>query len=137
MDCIILGYNQTYRYYENGYQELDSIQIYDLYQENNILDVISKSELINYGYDIEKYLKNKDLNLYYKKFIGFNKTCQKNRLVEFNLNQLEELQTLDDKMNKWSNWAKGFVSISEISSVFTLIKLFNNNKKLTVNFIAG
>ena len=72
-DCIILIYNQTYRWYENRYQQLDSIQIYDLYQENNILDVINRSELINNGYDIEKYFKNKDLYLYYKNLLGLIK----------------------------------------------------------------
>lgn len=55
------------------YQQLDSIQIYDLYQENNILDVINSSELINNGYDIEKYFKNKDLYLYYKNLLGLIK----------------------------------------------------------------
>lgn len=39
-------------------------------------------------------------------------------------------------MNKQSNWATGLVSFSEISAIFTLIEISNNNKKLTVNFIA-
>lgn len=120
------------------YHEIDSISIYDLYKDNGIIDYLSKSQLVDFGFNIDKYFRgDKKLHLYVRRFYGFNKTCLKKRLEELNINQLTELETkhsISDSMKYWGYWAKGLMVAGEISTLLTLPELFTDSGEFSVQF---
>ena len=126
--CILNNYNQHYAYEnELRYHKLDDIKIRDLYEENHILDYIKRSNLEKYGYNLDKYFRDdKYLYLYVRSFIGFNKTCLKERKKQFDIDQLYELEkkhTISDRMLSWSGWIKGLITLSEIGNIVSLVNL--------------
>lgn len=140
--CSLEGYKQNNAFdNELRYHRLDEISIYDLYKENGIIDLINRTELINYGFDFNKYFRNdKKLYLYVRTFYGFNKTCLKDREIEFNVNQLDELETkhsISEKMKNWGFWAKGLMVASEISSLIAFPDLFTNSGHFNPQFFIG
>lgn len=131
--CILKKYNQHYEYEnELRYHKLDDIKIYDLYEENNVLRYINRSNLPKYGYDFNKYFRDdKYLYLYVRSFIGFNKTCLIERKKQFDIDQLFELEkkhTISDRMNSWSAWIKGLCTLSEIGSFLAFFNVDEPSK---------
>ena len=90
-DCVLKGYSPNITIDENNrYHKLNSINQYDLYNENGIIDIITRNNLNDYGFNVEKYKEN-TVNLYINSHFGFNKTCLKNRKTPFNINEISEI----------------------------------------------
>ena len=58
-NCILKDYSVTYKEDNKRYQFLVEMEIYDLYEGNNIINDITKSNLVNYGYNVETYFKKR------------------------------------------------------------------------------
>lgn len=137
--CSLQGYTQIHQFDNTErYHKLDDIGIYDLYKENGIIDLIQNSELVNYGYTIDKYFRNdKKLHLYVRTFIGFNKTCLEVRTKSFQISQLEELESkhsISEDMVSWGSWARGLMSFSEILALISLSDILVNDSKFSQLF---
>ena len=101
---FLKDYSVTYKDDNKRYQFLDEMEIYDLYEGNNIINDITMSNLVKYGYDVETYFKKgKHLSLYYRPFFGFNKTCLDERTEKFNIDQLLDLETKAYSSCKYGN----------------------------------
>ena len=64
----------------------------------------------------------------------------KNREVEFNINQLDELETkhsISENMKKWGYWANGLMVSSEIFSLVIFPDLFTDSNVFTAQFFIG
>jgi len=64
----------------------------------------------------------------------------KDREIEFNVNQLDELETkhsISEKMKNWGFWAKGLMVASEISSLIAFPDLFTNSGHFNPQFFIG
>ena len=132
-NCILKDYSVTYQEDNVRYQKLDEMEIYDLYEGNNIINDITKSNLVNYGYDVEKYFKKgKLLSLYYRPFFGFNKACLEERTEKFNIDQLLDLEkkhTQAANMETWGTWAMSLSTFGELMAIFNAFDLKNNEFK--------
>ena len=76
--CTLKDYTQETVKLFNYYFSLDTIDNYQLYQDNNIISTINNSKLVKYGYDISKY-KNNKLHLYVRTHYGYDKECLEKR----------------------------------------------------------
>ena len=137
--CNLQGYSQNHKFDNTErYHKLDDIGIFSLYEENGIIDLINKSELVNYGYNIDKYFrKDKELHLYVRTFFGFNKTCLEARTISFKISQLEELErkhSISEDMISWGSWARGLMSLSEIVTLISVPDMFINDSKFSYLF---
>ena len=102
-DCVLKGYSPNITIDENNrYHKLNSINQYDLYNENGIIDIITRNNLNDYGFNVEKYKEN-TVNLYINSHFGFNKTCLKNRKTPFNINEISEILSTSNNMFFWGN----------------------------------
>ena len=101
-DCLLHDYSQAITIDYIRYHEINSINQFELYKENGIIDKIIDNNLTNYGFNIEKYKEN-TLSLYVRTHFGFNKTCLKERNAEFNMKELSEIISVSDKMKHWSD----------------------------------
>ena len=99
-NCIYKNYPQQVSHDNVRYHEINTINQYELYSENKILDKIIDNHLTLYGYNIEKYKEN-TLNLYTGTHFGFNKYCLKKK-TEFNMKVLTDMFSVSEKMNIWS-----------------------------------
>jgi len=150
--CTLKDYNQKIVQYmeEDIYHSLDRVDNYKLYKENNIIDKINNSKLINYGYDINMY-KDNILHLYVRTHFGFDKDCLREREKEKNIKeQLLELNGASQKMSTWSFTMLfqgidillsicDFVSITEIfTGDFSFLEaIIKNTMKSSLSTIFG
>ena len=135
-NCILKNQNQKYAF-ENDerFHRIDVIKIYDLFNENGIIDAIKKSKLIKYGFDFDKEYGEKEIYLYVRRFYGFNKKCLDEREKKFNIDQLEDLEknhTTANRMKTWSILVKVFLGISGLSSLSTLFDFTDETFKADV-----
>ena len=73
-NCVLKDYSQKVTVDKLRYFPISEVDNYDLYEENNIIEKIKNSKLIDYGFNVDKY-KNNKLNLYLRAHFGFNKDC--------------------------------------------------------------
>ena len=149
-DCMLNDYTQNIT--EDNkirYHELNSINQYELYKENGIIDIIINNNLNDFGFNVEKYKEN-TLKIYINSHFGFNKTCLKNRKTEFNIKELSEILSTSDKMFFWGNFifwvyiASFGLILSESFHIFmfigcnlnieNIIKIFVNNLCSIITF---
>lgn len=102
-DCVLKDYSQKYTVDTIRYSELNSINQYELYEENGIIEKIKSHNLIDYGFEVDKYRDN-TLKLYVRTNFGFNKTCLKERKTNFNIQELTDILSTSDKMFEASDW---------------------------------
>ncbi len=101
-DCVLKGYSQEVTFDKTDrYHAINTINQYELYEENGIIDKIIKSNLTKYGFNIEKYRDN-ELKLYVRRAFGFKKSCLRERKTEFNQNILDEIHSVSENMYTWS-----------------------------------
>ena len=123
-DCILHDYSQTITTDSIRYHEINSINQFELYKENGIIDKILANNLTNYGFNIEKYKEN-ELSLYVRTHFGFNKTCLNKRETKFNIKELSEIGAVSDKMKLWSNQVFGLGIVSLIITVTEFFNMFS------------
>ena len=101
--CSLKDYTQDYtKILGNYYYSLDTIDNYELYEDNKIIERIKNSKLVTYGYDVEKYRNNK-LHLYVRTHYGYDKDCLENRNKKYDIKQqLKKMNGIGDKMRTWS-----------------------------------
>ena len=125
-NCILKDYSQEITIDQIRYHEINTINHYELYEENGIIDKIKNFNLTNFGFNVDKYKAN-DLKLYVRTHFGFNKTCLKQRKKGFNLEELNEINSNSDKMKTWSIITACFFGISTVSSVSFFFKIYDDN----------
>ena len=116
-NCILNDYSQNVTIDTLRYHELSSVNQYELYEENGIIDLIKSRNLTNYGFNIGKYKEN-TLKLYVRSHFGFNKTCLENSQSKFNREVLTEILATAGKMKVSSEWLM-WISIGIMSLILT------------------
>ena len=120
--CVLNGYNQQTTKLLEYYYSLDSINNYRLYYDNNIIQKINASGLIEYGFNINKY-KDIKLHLYVRRHYGYDKKCLENREKKYDIEtQLRLMNGIGDQMRSWSeemlwNIPTPFISLSDFFSI--------------------
>ena len=111
--CSLKDYTQDYtKILGNYYFSLDTIDNYQLYNDNGIIDRIQNSNLVKYGYDVNKY-KNNKLHLYVRTHYGYDKNCLENRSNKYDIKQqLRLMNGIGDKMRTWSD--EMYISIASM-----------------------
>ena len=148
-DCMLKDYSQNITIDNLRYHKLNTINQYELYKENGIIDIITNNNLNDFGFNVEKYKEN-NLNIYINSHFGFNKTCLKHRKYQFNINELSEILSTSDKMFFWGNFifwvyiASFGLILSESFNIFmfigcnlnieNIIKIFINNLCSIITF---
>ena len=84
------------------YHKLDSVDNYELYEENKILDKIRNYNLIKYGYNITKY-KQHLLYLYSSRHYGFRKACINERNEKLEMDVYDKLYSRATLMEDFGN----------------------------------
>ena len=135
-NCILKDQKQNYAY-ENGdrFHKIDVIKMYDLFNENGIIDTIKNSKLTKYGFDFDKEYGEKEIYLYVRRFYGFNKKCLDERTKKFNIDQLEDLEknhTTSDRMKTWSTVVKVLLGISGFATIINLFDFQDEPFKVDV-----
>jgi hypothetical protein len=97
-NCNFKSYPQQVPVDHIRYHEINTINQYELYSENKILDKIIANHLNLYGYNIEKYKENA-LHLYIGTHFGFNKACLKKRNPK---KEISDIFSVSENMNIWS-----------------------------------
>ena len=121
-DCVLKDYSQNITKDKLRYHELNSINQYELYNENGIIDIITRNNLNDYGFNVEKYKEN-TLHLFINSHFGFNKTCLKKRKTEID-KELSEINSTSENMFFWGNFifwlyiASLGLIISELVNIF-------------------
>ena len=119
-NCVLKDYSEKVIFDTIRYHELNTINHYELYEENGIINKIKNFNLTNYGFNLDKY-KDNNLKLYARTHFGFNKTCLKQRKTKFDLKELTEINSTGDKMKAWSKVIAavfGFSTVCEILDFF-------------------
>ena len=97
IECILSDFLQRTVRDTQRYEKFDEIDNYMLYEENQIINAIQNSNLINYGFNINNY-KNNILYLYGRTHLGFDKECLDNRQTKFNKQHLTLIFSRAEKM---------------------------------------
>ena len=117
-NCVLKDYSQKVTEDRERYHAVDTVDNYELYEENHIIDKIKNSKLIEYGYDLEQY-KNNRLTIYVRTHFGFDKDCLDR--IGFKKEQLAYIYGQADKMITYGNWAY----FTLINMGFCFLILFN------------
>lgn len=129
-NCVLKDYSQKVTVDMLRYFSISEIDNYDLYEENNIIDKIKNSKLIEYGFNVDNY-KNNKLNLYLRAHFGFNKTCLDQ--MGFVPDHLVYIYGMADNMILYGQWS--YLTILTIFSCFTnyfsITSCFDCTKKYT------
>ena len=133
-NCELKGYFQKNPFDKKRYHELNTINHYELYKENGIIDKIEKFNLINYGFNIDKYNAS-ELKLYVGSHFGFNKTCLKKRKTEFNISIFQNIDSTADNMKKWSIITIAFFSFLIMISIFDFFIIKDRNIIMVIKYI--
>jgi hypothetical protein len=115
--CVLLNdYANIQKYTKDhqNYHSLDSIEMYSLYQENNIINIIHDSGLKDYGFDVDVY-KNRNLKIYVRMHYGFDKECLDKRKTKLNVETLGLIYGRSDKMITWANYVLFIISTLIVS----------------------
>ena len=113
-NCVLKDYSQKVTVDMLRYFSLSEIDNYDLYEENNIIEKIKNSKLIDYGFNVDNY-KNNKLNLYIRAHFGFNKTCLDQ--MGFIPDHLVYIYGMADNMILYGQWS--YLTILTIFTSFT------------------
>lgn len=150
--CTLKDYTQEIVKLFNYYFSLDTIDNYQLYYDNKIIERINNSKLVKYGFDINKY-KNNKLHLYVRTHYGFDKECLENRKHKFDIiTQLNKMNGIGNKMETWSKEMlinignlilpisdslvfANFCSGTDLSSIESLGKILSNFVLNIVNLV--
>lgn len=100
---LLYDYKQKYTKDTIRYHPLDSIEMYNLYEENGIIDIIQKSKVAEYGYDVDVF-KNRNLKIYARMHFGFDKDCLDKRKTKLNTDTLGLIYGRADNMITWGNY---------------------------------
>ena len=100
-NCTLNDYSQKVIEDIKRYNFLDEVDNYELYEENNIIEKIMNSKLINYGFNIDDYIDNK-LYLYTRSHFGFDVNCLKK--MNFSEENLIYIYSRGEKMLHYGNW---------------------------------
>ena len=95
---------------------------------------------MNLDYNFDKNFRNdKYLYLYVRSFIGFNRTCLKERKKKFDIEQiyeLEKMHTISDRMFSWDNSIRSIYFIPEIGSFVVFFNLNDSSIiKMTIQYL--
>ncbi len=129
-NCNIKSYLQQISSDNIRYHEINTINQYELYSENKILDKIIANHLTIYGYNIEKYKEN-TLNFYVGTHFGFKKECLKKRKTTFNIKEITDIFSVFEKMKRWAKKIRYYCFFL----FFFSFKSFINIKCKKVNII--
>ena len=124
IDCDLKNdYTQKYSIDENIdpkiYFLLDKIDNYKLYNDNKIIDAITQAELVEEGYNIERY-NNHELTLIYTIHRDFELSCVNNEKYE--IKNLNAINTKANKMKKYKNY-NWFILLDILTSLSDLLIL--------------
>ena len=129
-NCVLKDYSQKVTVDMLRYFPISEIDNYDLYEENNIIDKIKNSKLIDYGFNVEKY-KNNVLNLYLRAHFGFDRDCLDR--MKFSRDHLVYIYGMADNMIVYGQWS--YLTITTIvfsfSNLFSISSHFECLKKYT------
>lgn len=133
--CTLKDYSQEVTQLFNYYVPLDTIDNYQLYYDNKIIERINNSNLVKYGFDINKY-KNNKLYLYVRTHYGYDKECLEKRRINYDIKvQLNKMNGIGTKMKTWardmyvSNGVNIFVPLTEFVAIR---KFFSDNEALSL-----
>ena len=130
-DNCVINKDFTQKYTQDfgkRYHKLNQINNYDLYKENQIIDDIEKSELINYGLNTSMY-NNNILNLYVRTHYGFDKECLKKRNRDFNIKELGNIFSTAEKMKTFVKYMLLNI-VSFVTCFYDLVALCRGCEKL-------
>jgi hypothetical protein len=129
-NCVLKDYSQKVTVDMLRYFQLSEVDNYDLYEENNIIDKIKNSKLIDYGFNVEKYRNNK-LNLYLRAHFGFNKECLDQ--MGFVPDHLVYMYGMADNMIVYGSWSYLTIAtiVSSFSNYFCFTSYCDCSKKYT------
>ena len=133
--CVLIGYDDVQKYsidLSKRYHQLDRINHYNLYNENNIIEKIVRHNLTYYGYNIDS-LKDHDLFLYIRTFFGYNRTCLEEREERFTVERLNSIHGKADKQKTWSNWMYSSL-VNIVPSILDFWTLTKNKKYDLIKF---
>ena len=125
-DCILKNYSPNITIDKLRYHELNSINQYDLFKENGIIDIITRNNLNDFGFNVEKYKEN-TVKIYINSHFGFNKTCLKNRKTDFNIKEISEIFFTSNKMFFWGNFIFFFYIASLVIILSESFHIFKCN----------
>ena len=125
-NCNFKSYPQQVSVDHIRYHEINTINQYELYSENKILDKIINNHLTLYGYNIEKYKEN-TLYLYTGTHFGFNKACLKKRNPK---KEITDIFSISEKMNIWSKQIRFYCVFLFLFSLKGFIN--TNYKKINI-----
>lgn len=94
--------------------------MYQLLNENGIIDRINNSKLKNYGFDVNVY-ESRDVSLYIRMHYGFDKDCLDKRKTELNVDSLGIIYGRADNIITWGTNILFLISnlIASFSDFFT------------------
>jgi hypothetical protein len=124
-NCIFKSYSQQVTSDPIRYHEINTINQYELYSENKILDKLIANHLTLYGYNIEKFKEN-TLSFYIGTHFGFKKACLNKRKTTFNIKEITDIFSVSEKMNVWS---KKIIHRCFFVFLFSLKGFINTNFK--------
>ena len=97
---LIYDYKQKYTKDAKRYHKLDTINLYQLLNENGIIDRINNSKLKNYKFDVNVY-ESRDVSLYIRMHYGFDKDCLDKRKAKLNVDSLGIIYGRADNIITW------------------------------------
>ena len=114
-NCVLKDYSQKVTVDKLRYFPISEVDNYDLYEENNIIEKIKNSKLIDYGFNVDKY-KNNKLNLYLRAHFGFNKDC------------LDQMGFVPDHLVYMYGMADNMILYGQTSylTILTIVSSFSN-----------
>lgn len=119
-NCVLNDYSQKIPTDRMRYHPLDSVDNYDLYEENNIIKKINNSNLTKYGFNIDNY-KGHYVTLYIRTHFGFDYECLQKRDPKFDL---EYLNILNGKAQNMKVFGRNML-YNIINGFFEFIDLFS------------
>ena len=119
-NCVLNDYSQKIPMDKVRYHPLDSVDNYNLYEENNIIKKINNSNLTKYGFNIDNY-KEHYVTLYIRTHFGFDYECLQKRDPKFDLEHLNILNGKAQNMqvfgrNMLYNILNGFFGLTDLFS---------------------
>ena len=130
-NCVLNDYSQRVTVDKIRYQEIDAIDHYDLYKQNNIIDkILDNKKLIEYGYDIEKY-KNHKLHLYIRTHFGFDYDCLKD--LGFETDWLVYMYGQADNMIMFGKFTLSSIAIIG-TSILNMFSFFHTSLEFLIKY---
>ena len=132
-DCLLDEYHQIIPFDKQRYHSIDLVDNYQLYEENNIIEKINNSKLVNYGFNIDNY-KDNYLRLYVRTHFGFDKDCLDNRKKKFNLEQLIYINSKAEKMKHYGKNMK-YIIFSLIGAILDFFSISEHYLEISLKYL--